>query len=484
MLIPSATWSCLGEHLTRRLRCWRRVAVPMVQTSLAAGLSWFVAVHLFGHRAPFFAPVAAIVSIDMTPGQRLRRAIELIVGAGVGIGVGALLISAMGAGPWQIGGIVALATSVAVLLNGRAVINVQGGYQQSWWRRCTCPGDTSGIDRLFDGLIGAAIGLVIVAVFARSSVCGLAVTISGTGAGGAASPGPRRSASRHTLGLDARGFPLLPGGRSVDTGKFNRFQLVGRRRHRAANCAFRFRTLQDDSDRPKDSQATAPYATPHDRSITRRLGMYQAAVLDAIGGAVSPRVDPERDLLAALQRRDPAACELLVACYGDRAYRLAIGITHDSRDAEEAVSDAFWSIVRKIDTFRGDAALGSWIYRIVANAAYQKLRRQARQRDEVPLDEILPVFDQDGCHVGPIHDWSAEVDDPAVQRGLREVLESALDELPPHYRAIFVLHDVEGMSMSEAATSLGVTVAVAKSRAHRARLLLRKRLSAFMEGVA
>ena len=108
-----------------RLSCWRRVAVPVVQAALAAGLSWFVAVHLFGHRAPLFAPVAAIVCIDMTVGQRLRRAIELILGASVGLGVGALLISAIGTGPWQIAVVVALATSVAVLLDGRAVINVQ-----------------------------------------------------------------------------------------------------------------------------------------------------------------------------------------------------------------------------------------------------------------------------------------------------------------------------------------------------------------------
>jgi len=71
----------------------------VVQTALAAGLSWFVAVHLFGHRAPLFAPVAAIVSIDMTLGQGLRRAIELILGASAGVGVGALLISAIGTGP-------------------------------------------------------------------------------------------------------------------------------------------------------------------------------------------------------------------------------------------------------------------------------------------------------------------------------------------------------------------------------------------------
>src|SRR5262245_50485797 len=102
MPITSVTRSRLGEHLTGRPSCWRSVAVPLVQAALAAGLSWFVAVHVFGHRAPLFAPVAAIVSIDMTLGRRLRRAVELIFGAGAGVGVGALLVSAIGTGPWQI----------------------------------------------------------------------------------------------------------------------------------------------------------------------------------------------------------------------------------------------------------------------------------------------------------------------------------------------------------------------------------------------
>jgi len=84
-------------------------------------------VHRFGHGAPLFTPVAAIVSIDMTLGQGLRRAIELIVGASVGVGVGALLISAIGTGLWQIAVVVVLATSVAVLLNSQAVIRSTSG---------------------------------------------------------------------------------------------------------------------------------------------------------------------------------------------------------------------------------------------------------------------------------------------------------------------------------------------------------------------
>src|SRR6266446_6561595 len=78
------TRSRLSEELTRRLTRWRNTAVPIVQAALAAGLSWLVAVHLVDHRAPFFAPVAAVVCLGVTLGQRLRRVIELIVGVGLG----------------------------------------------------------------------------------------------------------------------------------------------------------------------------------------------------------------------------------------------------------------------------------------------------------------------------------------------------------------------------------------------------------------
>src|SRR5262245_17323809 len=123
----------------------------------------------------------------MTLGQRMRRAIELIVGASVGVGIGGLLISAIGTGPWQVAVVVAMATSVAVLLDGRAVINVQAAVSAIRVATMYTPGDASGIGRLIDGLVGAAIGLAIVALFARSSVCGPVATVTGTGPRGVAS---------------------------------------------------------------------------------------------------------------------------------------------------------------------------------------------------------------------------------------------------------------------------------------------------------
>src|SRR2546421_12564438 len=197
--------------------------------------------------------------------------------------------------------------------------------------------------------------------------------------------------------------------------------------------------------------------------------------------SMTTRIDRDGSLVAALRRGDPTAAEDLVTAYGDRACRLATRITGNAPDAEEAVQDAFWSVVRKIDTFRGDSAFGSWVYRIVSNAAYETVRRRPQAFVDISLDEVLPPFDEDGRHAGVLTDWSSSIDDPAVQTELRAVLSSAVSELPAHYRGGIGLFDVEGLSMAEVADALGITVATAKTRAHRARLLLRKRLSTFMQ---
>ena len=188
--------------------------------------------------------------------------------------------------------------------------------------------------------------------------------------------------------------------------------------------------------------------------------------------------------MAALRRDDPTAAEDLVAAYGDRASRLANRITGNAQDAEEAVQDAFLSVIRKIDTFRGDAAFGSWVYRIVANAAYQRCRSRRARGTDVSLDTLLPVFDEHGRHVAPGADWSMRLDDPARQLDLRIMLSTAIDELPDDYRVIVLLRDVEGLAPGDIATILDLTVDNVTTRVHRARLVLRKTLEAHLSGQA
>jgi RNA polymerase sigma-70 factor (ECF subfamily) len=176
------------------------------------------------------------------------------------------------------------------------------------------------------------------------------------------------------------------------------------------------------------------------------------------------RAHRDGDLLASLRRRDEHALEALSDRYGDRTYRLAMRITRSPRDAEEIVQDVLLIAARKIDTLRAAPAFGSWLYRVTANLAYQKVRRQRHRRLEVSWDDLDPC--------GP----------PEPGGELRVVLSSALDGLSARDRTIFVLHAVQGLSHLEIAETLRLTPSATKSRVHRSRTRLRQRLAVYANG--
>ncbi len=190
----------------------------------------------------------------------------------------------------------------------------------------------------------------------------------------------------------------------------------------------------------------------------------------------------EAGLVARLQAGAPAAFEMLVEQYGDKIYRLAAGITRNSADAEDVLQEVFLSVLQHIKDFEGRAALGTWIYRIAANAALMKLRT----RPAVPLipwEEELPQFRPDGGHQAPVTDWSRNPEESLMEKETRAVLQDALATLPPEYRVVVLLRDVEGLSASETAETLGLSMAAVKSRLHRGRLFLRARVNGyFREG--
>ncbi|MFZ2526500.1 MAG: FUSC family protein [Rhodococcus sp. (in: high G+C Gram-positive bacteria)] len=154
--------------IRRRLRApatrLRGSALPIVQCALAAGLAWWVATGPVGHEHPFFAPIAAVVSLGLSLGSRLRRSVELVCGVTVGIGVGDLIISAIGSGPWQIAFVVVIAMSTAVLINGGPIFSMQAGNSAVLVATLIPPGDSGGIDRMVDALIGGLVGIAVVAV--------------------------------------------------------------------------------------------------------------------------------------------------------------------------------------------------------------------------------------------------------------------------------------------------------------------------------
>lgn len=193
-------------------------------------------------------------------------------------------------------------------------------------------------------------------------------------------------------------------------------------------------------------------------------------------------MEPELEsaLIQRLRAGDTAALETLMAAHASRLYRLAYGITRNDADAEEVVQDVFLTLFRKIESFEGRAALGSWLYRVTTNAALIK-HRGKRAALEVSLEDQLPTYTADGHREGDraylLADWSATPEETLLTGEARKTLERGLDRLPDHYRAVLVLRDVEELPNEEVADILGESVPTIKSRLHRARMALREELT-------
>lgn len=142
--------------------------MPIAQCAVSAGTAWFVATTLLRHERPFFAPIAAVISLGVAMGNRLRRVVELIVGVGLGVLVGDLLISLIGSGPWQIMVVVALAMAVAVLADGGALLVGQAASSAVLVATLLPPTDVGGwrggLERCLDALVGGGLGLVAAAL--------------------------------------------------------------------------------------------------------------------------------------------------------------------------------------------------------------------------------------------------------------------------------------------------------------------------------
>jgi RNA polymerase sigma-70 factor (ECF subfamily) len=157
-------------------------------------------------------------------------------------------------------------------------------------------------------------------------------------------------------------------------------------------------------------------------------------------------------------------------------------------DAEEVTQDVLLKVYRKIAAFRGDAALSSWIYRITFNTAMSRLRtsRLARVADQ-ERERMLTATQDDGGPAREPHqvaDWTHMPDEELLRAQLRHAVTEAIGELPEIYRTPVVLRDIQGLSTEEASTRLRLKDQTLKSRLHRGRVMLRRRLGAFDRGLA
>ena len=188
----------------------------------------------------------------------------------------------------------------------------------------------------------------------------------------------------------------------------------------------------------------------------------------------------DRLLLDRAVGGDAGALESLMTRHSGRVFRLAYGITRSQADAEEIVQDVFLTMVRKGASFEGHAALTSWMYRLTTNVALNK-RRGKRRELEVSLEEHLPTYKEDGHRDGDrsyvLADWSDTPEQKLMSGEARKILESAIDTLPDHYRAVLILRDVEELSNEEVAAIVDDSLGSVKSRLHRARMALREQLT-------
>ena len=161
----------------------------------------------------------------------------------------------------------------------------------------------------------------------------------------------------------------------------------------------------------------------------------------------------------------------MVETYSDSAYNIALRMLRNTADAEDAVQEAFISAYRAFPSFKGQSKVTTWLYRIVVNACLMKIRKvksRAKYITETGYDDVV------------IRDWRNDPEKAAINGELRDVVESGLAWLSPDLRAPVVLRDVQGLTTEEGAAILELSVAAFKSRLHRGRLLLRKRVEDYL----
>jgi RNA polymerase sigma-70 factor, ECF subfamily len=195
----------------------------------------------------------------------------------------------------------------------------------------------------------------------------------------------------------------------------------------------------------------------------------------------------QEELLARLKRGDEQALADLADEFGTKIYQLAFRYLRNKEDAEEVTQDVLFKVYRKVDAFRGDAALSSWIYRITFNAAMSRLRTAKYQRSQD--DDRNPAVAETDLHgdaprAKDVADWSDLADEQVLRAQLRTRVMRAILALPAIYRAPVMLRDIQGMSTEEASAVLHVKDQTLKSRLHRGRLILRKQLADFAGGIS
>jgi RNA polymerase sigma-70 factor (ECF subfamily) len=182
----------------------------------------------------------------------------------------------------------------------------------------------------------------------------------------------------------------------------------------------------------------------------------------------APKAASETQIIARAQRGEEEAFAALFEAHKRRVYSLCLRMTSNTAEAEDLTQEAFLQLFRKISTFRGESAFSTWLHRLAVNVVLMHLRKKGLQ--QISLDEVDTSQDE------PIkRDYGS--DDRRLTGSVDRIgLQKAIADLPPGYRAVFVLHDVEGYEHNEIAEIMRCSVGNSKSQLHKARMKLRERL--------
>jgi len=200
--------------------------------------------------------------------------------------------------------------------------------------------------------------------------------------------------------------------------------------------------------------------------------------METIQNKAGEEVTNELTLVQAAKKGDLEAFSELVKRYDRNVFRIAQHITHNEEDAQDVVQEAFLKAYQNLEQFQGNSKFYTWLVRIAVNEALMKLRRRRSDRT-VSLDE--DVVTEEGSMPREVADWSPNPEQLYGQSELGDILKKTIQGLPPGFRTVFVLRDVEGLSTEETAEMLGLSIPAVKSRLLRARLQLRERLAKYFK---
>ncbi len=181
----------------------------------------------------------------------------------------------------------------------------------------------------------------------------------------------------------------------------------------------------------------------------------------------------EKELVELAKKGDEAALTKIVRDNSDRLYTLLVRLLRNEQEAQDALQETFITMIKKISTFGGKSSLFTWLYRIATNIALMKLR--SRQRvDELDIDDSKL---SDDVHGGGIVPFPSQPDLELHRKETKQALDEAVENLPAKYRSVFILRDIEQVSIAEASKILEISEENVKTRLRRARIFLRNELA-------